>query len=146
MATDQKIRALVEDFVAQLSEEIRSSAMDAVADALKVTTPARRGPGRPRKAAGAKAGRKTTRKAVRKAGRKTGRKTGRRKAAKISTDQLLAAIKKHNGERTEVIANDLGVSSKVFKPQLDELIAAGTVKRRAWRSRATATCSAMVRW
>ncbi|MCB9609445.1 MAG: hypothetical protein H6716_22830 [Polyangiaceae bacterium] len=126
MATDQKIRALVEDFVAQLSEEIRSSAMDAVADALKVTTPARRGPGRPRKAAGAKAGRKTTRKAARKAGRKT----GRRKAAKISTDQLLAAIKKHNGERTEVIANDLGVSSKVFKPQLDELIAAGTVKRK----------------
>ena len=126
MATDQKIRALVEDFVAQLSEEIRSSAMDAVADALKVTTPTRRGPGRPRKATSAKAGRKTTRKVARKAGRKT----GRRKAAKISTDQLLAAIKKHNGERTEVIANDLGVSSKVFKPQLDELIAAGTVKRK----------------
>ena len=122
MATDQKIRALVEDFVAQLSEEIRSSAMDAVAEALERPTPTRRGPGRPRKAAGAKAGRKVARKA--------GRKAGRRKAAKVSTDQLLAAIKKHNGERTEVIANDLGVSSKVFKPQLDELIAAGTVKRK----------------
>lgn len=120
MATsqNQKIRALVDQFVEQLTEEIRSEALEAVQTALEGNdgaAPKRLGPGRPKAAAGAKRGRKPVR---------------RRKAPKIGSDALLAAIKKHNGERTEVIANDLGVSSKVFKPQLDELIAAGTVKRK----------------
>jgi hypothetical protein len=121
MATNQKIRALVDEFVEKLSAEIHSAALASVEEALRRSgtaagsTPARRGPGRPRKAAGAKPGRKPGRK---------------RKAGKISSEQLLAAIKKHNGERTEVIANTLGVSSKVFKPQLDQLLADGTVKRK----------------
>lgn len=120
MATsqNQKIRALVDQFVEQLSAEIKNEALSAVQDALtrdSAATRTRRGPGRPKATAGAKRGRKPGR---------------RRKAAKVSSDTLLAAIKKHNGERTEVIANDLGVSSKVFKPQLDELIAAGTVRRK----------------
>jgi len=124
MASDQKIKALVDQFVEQLTKEIRSSAMEAVIDALDksggASAPARRGPGRPRTAAAATTGSKPRRK-------KRGRKA---KTGSISSEQLLAAIKKHNGERTEVIANDLGVSAKVFKPQLDALLADGTVKRK----------------
>jgi len=124
MATNQKIRALVDEFVEQLSTEIHAAALDSVQDALRgfaggASAPARRGPGRPKTAA-ATTGSKPRRK-------KRGRKA---KTGKISTDQLLAAIKKNNGERTEVIANTLGVSSKVFKPQLDQLLADGTVKRK----------------
>jgi hypothetical protein len=126
MATNQNIRALVDQFVEQLSAEVHASALASVEEALRRSgtsagaAPARRGPGRPAKAASASTGSKPRRK-------KRGRKA---KAGKVSSEALLAAIKKHNGERTEVIANDLGVSSKVFKPQLDELIAAGTVKRK----------------
>lgn len=122
MATSQnhKIRALVDQFVEQLSAEIRAEALAAVQAAFKseggeVPVPYRRGPGRPKATAGAK----------------RGRKPGRpRKAGSISTDALLAAIKANEGERTEVIANGLGVSSKEFKPQLDELVEAGTVVRK----------------
>jgi len=122
MATNDKIRALVDDFVEQLSAEIHSAALASLEEALRggaTSTPARRGPGRPKLAAAASSRRKP--------GRKPGRK-GR--AAKISSEQLLAAIKAHNGERTEVIANDLGVSSKVFKPQLDQMLADGIVVRK----------------
>jgi len=126
MTSNQKIRALVDDFVEQLSAEIQSAALESVQEALRRSglgagsTPARRGPGRPAKAAGAMASSKPRRK-------KRGRKA---KTGSISKEQLLAAIQAHNGERTEVIANGLGVSAKVFKPQLDALLAEGTVKRK----------------
>jgi len=121
MTTNQKIRALVDDFVEKLSAEIRSSAVESVQAALKglggggASAGVHRGPSASASPAGAKPRRK----------RRNKRMTG-----SVSTESLLAAIRAHNGERTEVIANDLGVSSKVFKPQLDELIAAGTVKRK----------------
>lgn len=124
MATNQKIRALVDDFVEQLSAEVHAAALASIEEALMragiggAPKAARRGPAPSSSpsTAGAKPGRK-----------KRGRKA---KTGKISTEQLLAAIRAHNGERTEVIANGLGVSAKVFKPQLDALLAEGTVKRK----------------
>lgn len=132
MATNQKIRALVDDFVEQLSAEVHAAALASIEEALMrsgiggASTGARRGPGRPAKSAATAAGAGTT-VAAKTRRKKRGRKA---KTGKISTEQLLAAIKAHNGERTEVIANGLGVSSKVFKPQLDALLAEGTVKRK----------------
>jgi hypothetical protein len=130
MASNQNIRALVDDFVEQLSAEVHAAALASIEEALMragigaASAGARRGPGRPAKNASAGAGTTVAAKPRRK---KRGRKA---KTGSISSEQLLAAIRTHNGERTEVIANNLGVSSKVFKPQLDALLADGTVKRK----------------
>ena len=50
--TDQAIRAHVESFAADLTELVRAAALESVREALggEIAAPARRGPGRPRKA------------------------------------------------------------------------------------------------
>jgi len=121
MASNQNIRALVDQFVAQLSAEIQSAAVASVQDALRglaggASAFAHRGPSAPANAAAGTVKR-----------RKRGRKA---KTGSVSTERLLEAIQAHNGERTEVIANGLGVSASVFKPQLDALLADGIVTRR----------------
>lgn len=118
MATNQKIKALVDEFVEKLSAEIQSSAIASVQDAL-------------RGLAGGGASASARRIAAPNAAVKTRRKAGRkRKTGSVSAETLYAAIQAHNGERTEVIANGLGVSAKVFKPQLDAMLAAGSVIRK----------------
>lgn len=62
--------------------------------------------------------------------KKAGTRRRRGSAAAVSEDQLLGAIRQHEGERTEVIAKALGVTSKDLKPTLDGLVDAGTVTRK----------------
>jgi len=117
--SEDRIRTLVDTFVEELTAEIRNSAMESVAAAIggMVTTTTRRKPG-PKATKGAT---KTTRKR---------RGPGRKQRSSISSEALLKAIEKAQGERTEVIARGLGVSAKSFKPVLDELVGSGTVIRK----------------
>jgi len=117
--SQDRIQALVDAFVQDLTSEIRNSAMESVAEAigsLPTTTTKRRTTTTTRKGSNA-----PTRK-------RRGR--GRAKRSSIDAPTLLKAIKKSKGERTEVIARDLGVNSKSFKPVLDELITSGAVVRK----------------
>ena len=118
--SQDRIQALVDAFVQDLTSEIRNSAMESVAQAigaLPTTTMSRRRTTT------------TTRKASNAPTRKR-RGRGRAKRSSIDAPTLLKAIKKSKGERTEVIARDLGVNSKSFKPVLDELITSGAVVRK----------------
>jgi len=118
-SSSDRIRALVDRFVADLSAEIRTSALDSVTAALGGSVaPVRKAAPAP-KAASAPAGVKRRRK----------RSKGAPKSS-VDAETLLSVIKAASGDRTEVIARGLGVTGKSFKPALDELVASGAVIRK----------------
>jgi hypothetical protein len=120
---DRDIRTRIEDFLNEMSQLVKSSALEAVHAALGGTGAAasaarRRGPGRPRKAAAAAAP------AAR------GGKRDRRSAEDVqaTADAFLAYVKSNEGQRLEEISRGLGRPSKELKLPVIKLMQAGSLR------------------
>jgi hypothetical protein len=127
---DDRIRARVEQFAAELAELIRESAMETVSAALAGARPS---PGR--------GGRRGAALLVTRAGR--GRAASREKGAKRPpdeierlTDKLLDYIKGNPGQRIEQIADGMGTSTKELNLPAKKLIAGKQLKTKG-QKRAT---------
>jgi hypothetical protein len=132
MPTTSTLRARVDEFVANLSDLIRESALESVREALDgAAAPARRGPGRPRKKA-------TKRKATRRkasgprkaARRKTAGKRVRRSPEDLeaTANSILSYIKANPGSNSEELGKALGMTATEMRPPIHAMIAAGTLK------------------
>jgi len=128
---DDRIRARVEQFAAELAELIRESAMETVSAALAGARPSS---GRGRRAAAATPVRAA-------AGR--GRAASREKGAKRPPDEierltgkLLDYVKGNPGQRIEQIADGMGTSTKELNLPAKKLIA-GKQLRTKGQKRAT---------
>jgi hypothetical protein len=124
---DEKIRGMLEAFASDLTALIRESAMETVRDALGGETPGRRGGGsRGARAALAPA-----------AGRRLP-KGAKRPPDEIAqlTDQLLAYVQGHKGERIEQIAKGMGVSTRELNLPVKKLISNKSLRTRG-QKRAT---------
>ena len=128
---DDRIRARVEQFAAELAELIRESAMETVSVALAGARPS---PGR-----GGRRGAPVV--AVRSTGR--GRAASREKGAKRPPDEierltgrLLDYIKGNPGQRIEQIADGMGTSTKELNLPAKKLIAGKQLKTKG-QKRAT---------
>jgi hypothetical protein len=131
MPTSSTLRARVDEFVADLSELIRESALDVVRGALNDgAAPA----GRPRKKA---TRRKTARRKA--SGRKKATKIGRRKTAgkrlrrspedlEATANSILSYIKANPGSNSEELGRVLGMTATEMRPPIQAMIAAGTLK------------------
>ena len=129
---DDRIRARVEQFAAELAELIRESAMETVSAAL---TGARPSSGRGGRRAAAPVA------AVRGGGR--GRAASREKGAKRPPDEierltgrLLDYVKGNPGQRIEQIADGMGTSTKELNLPAKKLIAGKQLKTKG-QKRAT---------
>ena len=127
---DDRIRARVEQFAAELAELIRESAMETVSAALAGARPS---PGR--------GGRRSPALLVPRAGR--GRAASREKGAKRPPDEierltskLLDYIKGSPGQRIEQIADGMGTSTKELNLPAKKLIAGKQLKTKG-QKRAT---------
>jgi len=135
---DPQVRALVDQFVSELTVVIRKAALEAVRDVLGESTPARRGPGRPRKAAGPMAtgatgatGTKGKTGTTRKAGRPRKRGTrGRRPPEDVAAlaDTVLAHVRSNPGQRLEEMGRALSMDTKELKRPIAHLMAAGSLR------------------
>jgi hypothetical protein len=119
---DTAIRHEIDQFLTTISGLVRQAAVEAVKEALgatgpSVATPARRGPGRPRKAP---AGTTPT---------KPG-KRGRRSAADVEqvAGQVLAYVQGHPGERLEEIGRGLKVDTAGLKGPIKVLLGTGRLR------------------
>jgi len=128
---DDRIRARVEQFAAELAELIRESAMETVSVALAGARPS---PGR-----GGRRGAAAV--AVRAVGR--GRSASREKGAKRPPDEierltgrLLDYVKGNPGQRIEQIADGMGTSTKELNLPAKKLIAGKQLKTKG-QKRAT---------
>jgi hypothetical protein len=128
---DDRIRARVEQFAAELAELIRESAMETVSVALAGARPS---PGR-----GGRRGAAVV--AVRSTGR--GRAASREKGAKRPPDEierltgrLLDYIKGNPGQRIEQIADGMGTSTKELNLPAKKLISGKQLKTKG-QKRAT---------
>ena len=120
---DQQVRTLVDQFVSDLTVVIRKAALEAVRDVLSETTPARRGPGRPRKAAAAGTKRKP--------GRPRKRTTrGRRSPEDVAAlaDKVLAHVRSNPGQRLEEMGRALSMDTKELKRPIANLMGAGSLR------------------
>jgi hypothetical protein len=130
---DERIRARVEQFAAELAELIRESAMETVSAALAGARPSPgRGGGR-RGGAAAVAARPAAR----------GRAPGREKGAKRPpeeierlTGRLLDYVKSNPGQRIEQIADGMGTSTKELNLPAKKLIATKQLRTKG-QKRAT---------
>lgn len=123
---DQTIRTRIDEFLSSISHLVRQAAVEAVKDALgatdgKLATPARRGPGRPRKiqASAARAP-----KAARSG------KRARRSPEDVErvAGEVLAYVNDHPGERLEEIGRGLKVDTAGLKRPIQVLIATGRLR------------------
>ncbi len=141
---DSALRARVDAFVADLSEQIREAALEAVREALGGAAPARRrGPGRPRKKAKKATRRKPGRprkKATKRVGRKRATKRASKKRMRRSPEDLdktaariLAYVKTHPGKGVTAIAKSLRKSSKDLKRPVQMLLAAKKLRTEGQR-------------
>ena len=132
---DDRIRARVEQFAAELAELIRESAMETVSAALAGARPS---PGRGgRRAAAAPVV------AARGAGRSRAAAASREKGAKRPpdeierlTERLLDYVKGNPGQRIEQIADGMGTSTKELNLPAKKLIAGKQLKTKG-QKRAT---------
>lgn len=122
---DTAIRSQIDQFLSSISLLVRQAAVEAVKDALggtgpSVATPARRGPGRPRKAPAAPAGTAPT---------KPG-KRGRRSAADVEqvAGQVLAYVQANPGHRLEEIGRGLKVDTAGLKGPIKVLLGTGRLR------------------
>ena len=127
---DDRIRARVEQFAAELAELIRESAMETVSEALAGARPS---PGR--------GGRRGATLALARGGR--GRAASREKGAKRPPDEierltgkLLDYVKGNPGQRIEQIADGMGTSTKELNLPAKKLIANKQLKTKG-QKRAT---------
>jgi len=122
---DTAIRHEIDQFVSNLTTLVRQAALEAVKEALgatspSVATPARRGPGRPRKNAAAPTA-------------STASKPGRR-AKRTSADveavanQVLAYVQANPGSRLEEIGRGMGVETAGLKRPIQGLLSAGALR------------------
>ena len=131
---DDRIRALVEQFAADLAELIRESAMETVSVALAGARPS---PGR-----GGRGGRRGALAAAPVA-RGRGRAASREKGAKRPPDEierltgkLLDYVKGNPGQRIEQIADGMGTSTKELNLPAKKLISGKQLKTKG-QKRAT---------
>jgi len=127
---DDRIRARVEQFAAELADLIRESAMETVSAALTGARPS-----------GGRGGRRSPAVVVRGAGR--GRAASREKGAKRPPDEierltgkLLDYVKGNPGQRIEQIADGMRTSTKELNLPAKKLIA-GQQPRTKGQQRAT---------
>ena len=120
--TQQQIRDRIEEFVNQLSQLVRQTALESVQDALGQGAGRRRGRG---------------------AGRAAGARGGRRKGEKRSSDQIadttkavLGYVKKHPGEGVEAIAKGLSTATKELVLPIRKLVGDRQLKTKG-QKRAT---------
>jgi hypothetical protein len=125
---DREIRARIDAFVTDLSNLVKISALEAIRDALGAElggSPARRGPGRPRKsgvpspiAAGPLAPRRGRR--------------GKRSSEDVrkTADAVLAYVRSNEGQRLEEIGRGLGIATKELKLPVAKLFEAGAIKTK----------------
>jgi hypothetical protein len=138
---EQEIRARIEEFTEELAALVRQSAVESLREALG--TPARRGPGRPRKTAAVEPARGPGRPrgpARRGPGRPRGSggrgaKRGSAELEQLSTG-LFNHIKENPGQRIEEIARAMGMSTKDLNLPAKKLIASKQVKTKG-QKRAT---------
>jgi hypothetical protein len=116
-SNDRELRARIDAFVSEISSLVRISALEAVQEALgsslgaassaRAGAPAKRGPGRPPKAAGAVAR----------------RKGGKRKPEDVleTASAVLSYIKANPGQRLEEIGKGVGSPTKELKLPIQKL-------------------------
>lgn len=105
MKNPTDLRSRVDAFVADLSVLVRDAALNAVQEALG--TERRRGPGRPRKSAPARAGRRAKRDP---------------KAVLAVADKVLGVVKAKPGQSVEQIGRTLGMPTKALKLPVIKLL------------------------
>jgi hypothetical protein len=122
---DSQIQDHIQSFVEELTQLIKRAAVQSVAEALNEGG-SRRGPGRPRGAAGA--------------ARAASAGPARRKGAKRDpkeleglTEKLLSYVKSHEGQRIEQIAQGMGISTKELALPAKKLIATKKIRTTGTR-------------
>ena len=126
---EQEIKGQVDSFVSQLSGLVRKAALEAVADALRESSPAAISAAAPRKAGRAKAApapaaepKKAGRPArAAKPARKKGEKRSKEELAAM-TQRVLDHIKSASGQGVEQIAKDLGTTTKELTLPIRKLL------------------------
>lgn len=120
MTTENKLRSLVDQFVADLNACVHEEVLETLRAALgQPATPSKRGPGRPPK---------TTRVKARRA--PGGRKAGRRSADQVASmgDTVLAHVRANPGQRLEEMGRELGVPTEELKRPISNLMGAGALR------------------
>jgi hypothetical protein len=122
---DTAIRTQIDTFLTSISQLVRQAAVEAVKDALggtgpSVASPARRGPGRPRKVAAAGSAPKAA---------KPG-KRARRSAEDVEqvASQVLAYVQGNPGQRLEEIGRGLKVDTAGLKKPIQVLLGTGRLR------------------
>lgn len=129
---ESELRSRVDAFVADLSEIIHQAALDSVREVLEDAAPARRGPGRPRKTAGAPR-KATTRKAAKKASKRGGRVRRSSEDLEQLSGAFLAYVKSNPGQRLEEIGAGMGIATKELKRPVQLLLEAGSIRTEGQR-------------
>ena len=122
--TDQQIRDRIEEFVNQLSQLVRQTALDSVRDALGDGAGGGRGRGRGRGRA-----------AVGRGARGKGEKRSSDQIAE-TTKAVVSYVRKHPGQGVEAIAKGLGTVTKELTLPIRKLVAERQLKTKG-QKRAT---------
>ena len=120
--TDRQIRDRIEQFVNQLSQLVRQTALDSVRDALG------EGAGRGR-------GRGAGRSAIGRGARRKGEKRSSDQIAE-TTKAVLAYVRKHPGQGVEAIAKGLGTVTKELTLPIRKMVSERQLKTKG-QKRAT---------